>query len=117
MKTVQLGSKKIGLKATPLALLFYKQEFGSDLIGDLVSLSAISKDPSRIDTVLLLQLVWAMNKTHNGIGKSFPNFVKWLDGFDSIDFADEQFMLDVLEEAERGFFRGGTSGGPKPPVK
>lgn len=117
MVTVKIGNKEVGLKATPLALLFYKQEFESDLIGDLVSLSVISKDPSKIDTVLLLQLVWAMNKTYNGVGKSFPNFAKWLDSLDSIDFADEQFMLEILEEAERGFFRGGASGGPKPPTK
>ena len=117
MKTVQLGSKKIGLKATPLALLFYKQEFGSDLVTDLIELSKAEMDLSKLDFVVLLQLVWAMNRTYTGPGKQFPNFEEWLAQFDSMNLDDEQFYLDVLEEAEHGFFRGVTSGGPKPPAK
>lgn len=109
MRTIKIGSKDIGLKATPLALLFYKQEFKSDLIGDLIEMSAIEKDMSKIDTVTILQLVWAMNKAYNGLGKPFPNFDKWLDNLDGVDFADQSFMTEIIAEAEDGFFRGAKS--------
>ena len=111
MRNIKLGTKDIGLKASPLALLFYKQEFKSDLIGDLVKMAGLEKDMSRLDSVAVLQLVWAMNKAHNGMGKSFPGFEKWLDGLDGVDFTDQEFMNAVIAEAEDGFFRG--AGGAK----
>lgn len=74
MRTIVLGNKEIGLKATPLALLFYKQEFGADLIGDLTKMSGVEKDLSKLDIVAILQMVWAMNKAYNGLGKAFPPF-------------------------------------------
>lgn len=111
MRTVTIGSKEVGLKATPLALLFYKQEFGADLIGDLVTMKNIGEDLSSLDTVLIMQLVWAMAKAHTGPGKAFSNFEKWLESLDFIDFADEKFLLSVMEEAEQGFFRGGGKSG------
>ena len=115
MRIVTIGGKEIGLKATPLALLFYKQEFKSDLVGDMVVLSKAEKDPTKIDSVILMQIIWTMNKAHEGFGIPFPNFPKWLESLDSIDFSNDKLMLDVLEEAEQGFFRSG--GGAKPPDK
>ncbi len=109
MRTITIDGKELGLRATPLALLYYRQEFKKDLIGDLVSLTEMADDLTKMDSVKLLQMVWAMNKAHN-FGKQFSNFEKWLEGLESVDFSDEGFMLEVIGEAENGFFRGSGSG-------
>lgn len=106
MTVITLGTQEIGLKASPLALLFYKQEFKSDLVGDLIKFANIDKDLSKIDTVVLLQMMWAMAKAANGLQKAFPPFAKWLEGLDGIDFTDLELMDAVIKEAENGFFRG-----------
>jgi len=116
MTVITLGTQEIGLKASPLALLFYKQEFKSDLVGDLIKFAGnIDKDLSKIDTVVLLQMMWAMAKAANGLGKAFPPFAKWLEGLDGIDFTDLELMDAVIKEAENGFFRGAR--GVKPTGK
>lgn len=115
MKTIKLGSQEVGIKGTPLSLLFYKQEFKSDLVGDLVKLgSALKKSEENIDMVLLLQITWAMAKTATGVGKQFPNFEKWLDSLDGFDCTNQELMFEILGEARNGFFR---SGGEQPPIK
>lgn len=116
MKTVKIGNKELGLRATPLALLYYQQTFKKDLLEDLVSFQNMANieegDFSGFDSVKILQICYAMNKADN-FGKQFPEFEKWLSKLDSVDFADENFMLDVINEATDGFFRS-TNGGAKP---
>jgi hypothetical protein len=106
MRTIQIGEKQIGLKATPLALLFYKQAFGTDLIGDLMKMQKLEKDPSKIDTVLILQMAWAMTKAYEGIGKKFPDFTTWVAGLEEFDFSD--VTTEIMEEATDGFFHRGS---------
>jgi hypothetical protein len=108
MRTIQIGEKQIGLKATPLALIYYKQAFGSDLVGDLVKMKDIAKDPSKIDSVFLLQLTWAMAKANEGIGKKFPDFITWVAGLESFDFTDEDVLNAIIDEAMDGFFPRGS---------
>jgi len=113
MRTVKIGEKELGLRATPLALLYYKQEFDKDLIEDLVSFQDMAGmaggDFTGFDSIKILQLIYAMNKADN-FGKQFPDFEKWLAGLDGIDFADQQLWLDVVEEATDGFFRSASAG-------
>lgn len=106
MRTVLIGDKEVRVKATPLALYYYKKEFKADIVGDLIKVSEAEKDPSKMDTVALLQITWAMNKTAE-MRKDFPGFEKWLEGFDYVDILDDNFIEKVTEEAEEGFFRGG----------
>jgi hypothetical protein len=108
MRTIKIGEKEIGLKATPLALLYYRQEFKSDLIGDLMKMRVLADDPSALDSVALLQIAWAMNKAAEGKGKSFPNFEVWLDQFEYVDFSDADTMTAIMDEAADGFFRRGS---------
>lgn len=108
MRTIKIGEKEIGLKATPLALLYYKQEFKSDLIGDLLKMQAIANDPSALDSVALLQIAWAMNKAAEGKGKAFPHFESWLEQFEYVDFSDADTMTAIMDEAADGFFRRGS---------
>jgi len=107
MRTIKIGEKEIGLKATPLALLYYKQEFKTDLIGDLLKMQALANDPSALDSVALLQIAWAMNKAAEGKGKAFPNFEAWLDQFEYVDFSDADALTAIMNEAAEGFFRRG----------
>ena len=105
MREIQIGDKTIRVRATPLALLYYKQEFNTDLIGDLMSMQAMSTDPSQFDALKFLQLIWAMAKADDS--RNFPSFEAWLADMESFDFADNDIMTAVIEEAEDGFFRGG----------
>jgi hypothetical protein len=105
MREITIGDKTIRVRATPLALLFYKQEFKVDLVGDLMSMQNMANDPSQFDALKFMQLVWAMNKADNA--KDFPSFETWLGSLDSFDFADADVMTAVVEEATDGFFRGG----------
>ena len=105
MREITIGEKTIRVRATPLALLFYKQEFKVDLVGDLMSMQNMANDPSQFDALKFMQLVWAMNKADNA--KDFPSFETWLGSLDSFDFADADVMTAVVEEATDGFFRGG----------
>ncbi len=105
MREITIGEKTIRVRATPLALLYYRQEFKTDLIGDLISMQAMSSDPSQFDALKFLQLIWAMAKADDA--KGFPSFEAWLADMESFDFADNDIMTAVVEEATDGFFRGG----------
>lgn len=117
MKTIKMGNKEIGLRATPLALLYYRQEFKADLLADLMSLQSMAEmangDYSGFDSLKILQLVYAMHKADNFGKKQVPDFVSWLAKLDSIDFADQDFMMEIMDEAMDGFFRsaGDATGG------
>jgi hypothetical protein len=105
MREITIGDKQLRVRATPLALLYYRQEFKADLIGDLISMQNMADDPSQFDAIKFLQLIWAMAKADNA--KDFPSFEMWLATLDAIDFADADTMAAVVEEATDGFFRGG----------
>jgi len=112
MRIVNIGGKQIGLKATPLALLYYRQAFKSDLVGDLLKMEKITKDPTALDSVMILQAAWAMNRAAEG-GKSFPHFEAWLEQFEYVDFTDTDMLTEIMNEATEGFFRGSSGGGAK----
>ena len=112
MRTTIIGGKKIQLRANPLALLFYKQAFDSDLIADLLKLQSLQSlqdgDFSSLDMVSLFQIAYAMNKAAKP-ADIFPKFEEWLAQFETIGFDDPQWIVDVVEEAADGFFRSGKS--------
>ena len=108
MRTAIIGGKEIQLRANPLALLYYKQEFDRDLLADIIKLQSLQSlqdgDFSGLDTVVLLQVAYAMNKAAK-TSEAFPRFEEWLDGFDSIGFDDPTWLMAIIEEALDGFFR------------
>lgn len=108
MREFNIGDKTIRVRATPLALLYYKQAFGTDLVGDLVKMRDIENDPAKFDSVVIMQIAWAMAKADTGPGKQFPSFETWLAEFDGLDFSDPGMMLAIMEEAADGFFRRGV---------
>jgi len=112
VRTTNIGGKEIQLRANPLALLFYKQAFDSDLIADLLKLQSLQSlqdgDFSSLDMVSLFQIAYAMNKAAKP-ADVFPTFEEWLAQFETIGFDDPQWIVDVVEEAADGFFRSGKS--------
>ncbi len=106
MRNINIGGKKYKVVASPITLFFYKKEFKSDLLGDLISLRDLESDPSGFDGMLILQFAWAMIKTGK-LGASFSSFEQWLKELEYVDFEDTEMMLNVMEEAQAGFFRGG----------
>ena len=107
MRELQIGDKTLRVRATPLALLFYRQEFGSDLIAGLMAMQNMQTDLTAFDSVAFLQVVWAMAKADSPQG--FPGFESWLAGLEGFDFSDADMMTAVVEEATDGFFRGAAT--------
>jgi len=127
MREVTIGDKTLRLKGSTLSLLHYQQEFGRDLLGDMVGMvagltgfQAISGgevDPSkldfsRLDSVAILRLVWTLARTAAGVGGQFPSFTRWLEEHEDIDIFDPELMTAVMEEATKIFFRGGKTVAP-----
>ncbi len=108
MREIEVDGKTMRVRATPLALLYYQQAFKSDLIGDLLQMQKMEKDPTQIDSLLFLRITWAMAKADSP--KNFPSFEGWLESLSSFDFSDSDLLQAVMEEATDGFFRRGTRG-------
>lgn len=107
MREITIGEKQVRVRATPLALLYYKQEFRSDLVSDIVKMQNINKDPSQFDSVIIMQVTWTMSKADAGPGAQFPSFKKWVSELDCFDVSDQEMMQAVMDEAADGFFRRG----------
>jgi hypothetical protein len=116
MKKIKLTNKKIGLRATPMALLFYDQTFDRDLIADLAKFQKenmsklMNGDFSSYNSVGLLRIGWAMNKANNYPG-DFPTFEEWVNDFVGQDVTNPKFIQGIVEESTDGFFRSRKSGG------
>ncbi len=115
MRTTNIGGKKVELRASPLALLFYRQEFGKDLLDDfkdLQSLEALAKKSSesfRFEDLRLMdffQLAYALNKAAGKPSEFCPNYEEWLYGIE-LDLGEMDWIADVVYEAADGFFRSG----------
>mgnify|MGYP001120848229 CR=1 FL=1 len=107
MREITIDGKQVRVRATPLALLYYKQEFNADLLGDFMRLEAVERDPGQFDSITMMQIVWAMLRADKP--KKYPSFENWLETLENFDFSDEGLWKVVAEEAAEGFFR--TAGG------
>ncbi len=113
MRELKIGEKTIQIRGTALALLFYKREFKSDLLKDMINmfggdLKTMGADmgPENLDTVTILQMVWAMAKAGEFGKGQFPGFESWLhQSGDEINIFSEEFLTDVINEMTEGFFR------------
>ncbi len=110
MREITIAGKRVRIKASPLALLYYKQAFGTDLTGDMLRMRNLGKDLASFDACVVLQMLWAMAKAEVGPGKGFPSFEQWLAELESVDFSDPVLAAGVMEEAQEGFFRGARPG-------
>ena len=126
MRELKIGDQTVRVRATPLALLYYRQEFKTDLLGDLLKMvqslvgmeSVVAGkgqvDFSKInlgalDSVAFLQLIWAMAKA-DVFGHQFPSFQEWVASLESFDLFSGDTLAAVIEEAANGFFRSRAAG-------
>ena len=125
MREITIGDKTLRLRGSALSLLHYNQEFGRDLLADLVGMmtglagiqalaSGDEADPakldlSKLDTVALLRLIWTLARTAAGVGGQFPSFARWLEENEYIDIFDAGLMTAAMTEATKIFFRGGKA--------
>ena len=93
MKEIAIGDNAVRIRATPIALVFHKQEFDNDLLGNIMAMETIKKDPSKLDSVAFLQMIWAMAKADAfGNDKEFPSFLMWVGGLKSFDLLDKDLF-------------------------
>lgn len=105
-----IGGKEIELRANTLALLYYRQEFDRDLIGDIMKMQELQDgDLTKFDSVLILQVAYALNRASASPYAKFPTFFDWVIQFENIDFTDEEWILNIVHESMDGFFRSGSS--------
>ncbi len=57
MKEINIGGQVVRVRATPLALLYYRQEFGTDLLGEITK---AQNGSVQFNNVLCLPMIWAM---------------------------------------------------------
>jgi hypothetical protein len=121
MREVQVGDKTLRLRGSALSLLHYQQEFGRDLLGDMVGMmtglagfQALANggkvdpsklDLSKLDSVAILRLVWTLVRTAAGVGGQFPSFTRWLEEHEDINIFDPDLLTAAMEEAQKIFFR------------
>ena len=129
-KDIEVWGKKIGLRASPLAPVVYRQEFESSLTGDFVKMTKLSTLGEKLQSVTeenldeheedfndvedvvldLLQIVYAMNRADN-FGKGFPEYESWLNDFEYMDFTEVNWITEVIPIVKDGFFRNGQPAG------
>ena len=92
------------LQGSPVTLVEYQREFSSDLMHDLVS--AYSK--GFINSAIMLQIAWAMARTHEPETSKFDD---WLKEFDCGQFniLDADFLGVVDSAINAELFRGRTT--------
>jgi hypothetical protein len=104
MREILVADTTMGVNASALALLFYKQEFNSDLIKDFTKFaSAMGDDITNYDGLQLLSFVWALNKAYK-LPEKQPGFETWIQTI-NFDFADEEAIKGVMTEIVNGYFR------------
>lgn len=112
MRVLKIGESHLNIKSSPLTLLFYKQEFHRDMLGDFVSMEKMKEDSSKVDSIAILQIIWAMAKTAAYGKDGWPGFVDWLSKLEDFDFADETLLVNAMEEAAQGLFRSAGKAAP-----
>lgn len=105
MREINTGDNPIKIHGSPLTLLFYRQEFDSDILAEIIELESLAKNPTKINTVALMQMTWAMGKTA-AYGKSdWPDFMTWLARLEWFDFTNQDLIVALVEEAGKSLFR------------
>lgn len=114
MREIKIGETIYGVRATTLALLFYKQEFKTSLLTDYVLASkGASEDGVLFDEIILMQIMWAMHKADK-LPDKIPGFIAWFESLGEIDFTDPELYKVIITEAAEGFFRRALPKGPAP---
>jgi len=112
MRTVELGGRTFDIKAGPLSIFYFNDEFGSSILTDYAKIfggkpedegQEFYESLAQFDWPSALRVTWALAKT--ATPKDFPPFPRWIGGFEYLNMGDSDFVLAVLEEATHGLFR------------
>ena len=92
-KIVDIGGKEVRLKASAMTPVIYRNAFGRDIFkaqGSIFTLASKKlKDLANVDSVGVMEIVWAMAKTAD---RSLPGFEDWLETLEAFP------ILDVFNE-------------------
>lgn len=99
MRNIELGNREIKIHASPLTPYIYKKNFNQTFSSDLIELSQIQDDMTKLDDVNVLQMIWAMEKTDNN---RIDDFETWLSKLEKVDLGE--VIQDVTEEAMNATF-------------
>ena len=95
-KTIKIADKFVSLKTTGATLLRYKDQFGKDLLTEILKLEEACKDGmikvDKLDFELFLNILWIMAKT--AVPEIKP-LIEWLDDFD--EFPILEVLPKVIE--------------------
>lgn len=127
MREIKSGDTIMRIRASSLAIFFYKQEFKTDIlkaIGEICkdwlsnpklvsaaktgeeSISDFGMDLFDIipDGYTVMQITWALNKAQNvAENLQTPSFESWIAQYQDIAVLD--ILQDIIEESMQGFFR------------
>ena len=93
--------ESMNLRATSVARLYFRQEFGRDVCESIRALTAdsVAYDRAAAETA---KLAWAMNKADNfAAGVSTPDFPQWLETHRDFEFMDN--IVPIVREIAKGF--------------
>lgn len=124
MRVTNICGRELKLRANLLALTYYRQEFGKELLDDFKNLTELAKafdgykkDPKNFsfeDLRLndMFQLAYALNKASVPPSEHFPSFLEWQYDME-VDITELEWYEAVIEETLNGFFRTGKPSKPK----
>lgn len=93
MRRAVIYGREIEMQGSPYTFLVYRTGFGGDLFKDIVS----AYESSPPDMSLMLQIAWAMARTHDDGVSNYPD---WLREFDPKLFAvGDADALGVIDSA------------------
>lgn len=104
MREIKLGNRKIIIHGSPITPYHYKKAFNQSFSGDLAAMSLMGNDYSKLDDINLLQMIWAMEKTHSNTIKQFE---AWLMDFENMDIT--AVIVDAVEEGMDATFHTGEA--------
>lgn len=91
MRRATIYGREVEMQGSPYTFYVYRKAFEGDLLKAIIT--AYQESP--IDVSLLLQVVWAMAKTHDD---ETPEYIDWLREFDPEEFAVNE--LDWVGEVD-----------------
>lgn len=100
-KEIQIGEKKIGLKATASTTYRFKQVFKRDILKVMMDTSGAHQ--AEEDDVMRLAYIMAMSARGEDMGKlNEDSYIGWLDQFDPMDlFIAQEDILDVFQKNKK----------------
>lgn len=92
-KEVKIGGKNLPMVANAATAIRYKQVFGRDLLKEM----SADDDLSVAGLVQELGYIMAMAGAGEDMNKlNNETYIKWLEGFDALDFFDENVATDIM---------------------